>query len=242
MNNLIPILYVFNFKPEHIVNAIKRLNCSLTSMLPQADKIYILNASQENIDIIDNDKMIYIFKPYHGYFNKAVLINYVVKNYFQEYSYFVHSDIDLIYSQDYIKRMKSYTIDKPVRVMPRNIAMPMEYYSSNYNDLKIIADKFKQHPSGEGRGIGLIHIKSFINIQGYNEKFLGYGQEDLELNKRLEKYKNEIIYDKGISEIHLWHLPFNREYLKYNNQIWYDSLRKIENNDIIRNNSDWGNY
>jgi hypothetical protein len=241
MNNLIPVLYVFNFKSEHIINAIKRLNCSLTSMLPQADKIYILNASQENIDIVDSDKMVYIYKPYHQYFNKAILINYVVKNYLQEYSYFVHSDIDLIYSQDYLKQLKNYITNKPVRVMPRNIAMPMEYYSSNYNDLKVIADKYKQHPSGESKGNGLFHIFSFMQIRGFDEKFRGYAPEDDDFNLRIAKI-NHFIYAREVCHIHLWHQPINREYQDNNQKVFNESLLKIAKGDIIRNGKQWGEY
>src|SRR4030042_1622997 len=196
-------------------------------MLPQADKIYILNASQENIDIIDNDKMVYIYKPYHGCFNKSILLNYVLNHYLQDYEYLFMSDVDLVYPNFYIKSLKSHIKDKPIRVIPRNIAMQIEYYSSHYNDLKIIADKFKQHITGEGHGIGLMHIPSLLKIQGWNEKFTGWGAEDQEVNLRLNKLGNQIIFDKSLCHIHLWHFPINREYQESNQKVFNESLLKI---------------
>lgn len=241
MQNEIPVLYVFNFKPEYIVNAIKRLNCSLTSILGQADKIFILNASNENIDIVKNDKIVYIHKPYNKYFNKAILINYMVKNFLSGYEYFVHSDVDLIYRADYIQRLKAYITDKPVRVMPRNVVIPMEYYSSKYDELMVIASKFKQHITGESKGNGLFHVPSLIKIRGFNERFLGYSPEDEEINLRLAQINN-FIYAKEIDHVHLFHNPINREYRDNNKKVFKDSMSKLLKNDLIRNNENWGNY
>lgn len=241
MQNEIPVLYVFNFKPEYIVNAIKRLNCSLTSILGQADKIYILNASNENIDIVKNDKIVYIHKPYNKYFNKAKLINYMVKHFLSDYEYFIHSDVDLVYRSDYIQRLKAYITDKPVRVMPRNVVMPMEYYSSKYDELMIIAGKFKQHSTGESKGNGLFHVPSFIQIHGIDERYQGYGSEDECLNLRLARI-NKFIFAKEIDHIHLYHLPINYEYRKQNHEIFKQSILRITKGDLIRNEKGWGNY
>ena len=238
---MIPILYVINFKIDSLPNAMRRFNCSLNSILLQADKIFILNASKENIDIIDHDKIVYIHKPYNKYFNKSLLMNYMVKHYLKDYDYFCFSDIDLVYPKDYIKRITSHIQNKPVRVIPRNIAMPMEYYSGNYDDLLIIADKFKQHPTGEAHGIGLFHTQSVIDIKGWNEYYLGYAAEDKSINLRLEKYGNKIIFDRSINHIHLWHLPINREYHAQNKFLWNQEQEFIRKGKLIFNDK-WGEY
>lgn len=240
----IPVIYVFKFDNDKIDKAIKRLNCSIASIINQTNNIYILNAS--NIDIKsklnNSEKIVYEFKPYNNYFNKPILINYLVKKHIVGYDYFIHSDIDLLYPNNYIHLLsKHISKDNPIRVIPLNKNFPFECYE-NYN---VLLNKINNEgipcQSGESRGNGLIHTNSFLRIQGYNEQFNGYSPEDLEFNLRISKI-NKFIFDTSIIDIHLYHEPFNRKYLEKNDIIYKISKEQIEKNNIIRNTSNWGIY
>ena len=77
-----PVLYIFNFNYPHIETALKRLQCSVKSIINQVDEIYILNAStQISLGInqfieLKNEirKFIIINKPIKGYFNKSKIM------------------------------------------------------------------------------------------------------------------------------------------------------------------------
>ncbi|MGA2436164.1 MAG: galactosyltransferase-related protein [Bryobacteraceae bacterium] len=239
---MIPVCYVFAFSEDKIPQAIKRFNCSLQSIVNQTDSIYILNASKQDIssDLFYDDKINYIHKPHPGYFNKSVLINFLIKNYINT-NYFIFSDVDLVYDTNYVKKITSYIKGEPVRVLPRNLTMSFEYYSSKYDELLKRVNDSLQHPTGESRGNGLFHTESFLSIRGFNENFLGYGPEDLEFNERISKI-NEYIFDNTIKHIHLFHPPINREYVKQNDDLYNESKKLIEKNNIIRNNENWGEY
>jgi predicted glycosyltransferase involved in capsule biosynthesis len=244
MKNKIPVLYVFNFTQERISKAIQRLQCSFDSIKDQTDKIFILNASKVNFALnYSGSKLVIIHKPFNGYFNKCKLINYMVKHYLQDYEYFLHSDIDIVYRDNYVENMHAYINYpiQPVRVIPRNIAMPIEYYSSDYEKLWTVAKNFRQHPSGEAPGIGLIHVPSFMMIRGYNESFNGWGSEDREFNDRISRI-NKFIYDRNIDHIHLWHEAINREHHEQNRRLFNNSIQKTALKNIIRNNESWGEY
>ena len=155
------------------------------------------------------------------------------------------SDIDIIYSQDYVKRLLYYknSSNQPVRVIPRNLLTPYEIYESDFNKLLPLTKKCNQHPSGEGRGLGLIHVKSYVSILGMNEKYLGNAPEDFSMNNRLEKFGNKIIFEPSLLEIHLWHRHYNREYSEQNRKIYLEEEKEIlKGNLIINDIKTWGEY
>lgn len=255
MTSNIPVLYVFNFPPDKIEKACKRFHCSLKSIVNQVEKIYILNASNQAINIADIDptKIIMIHKPAKGYFNKGVLINYMVKNFLSGYEYFVHSDIDIVYPADYMKSFEniiySFACYDPVtkysfgafRIIPKNIAMRYEYYTDNFTELQRLTKDTPPRFMGESRGNGLFHTESFIKIRGINEYYFGYAPEDLSVNVRLSKINKKIYADK-IHTIHLWHEQGNRDYVKQNDLFWGKEQIDISRGQLIFNGDIWGEY
>lgn len=239
------ILYVFKFNDINIEKAIKRLNCSLQSLVKQSDRIFILNASETCIKhkLINSDKIKYIHKPYNQYFNKSVLINWMVKNCLKDYDYFIFSDIDLVYEDTYIYKMKSHIKGKDfVRVVPYNVNMAKEFYANTYKELDDQRIKLNL-PCAQGwaHGNGLIHVPSFMRIRGYNEAYKGYAAEDQDFNLRLSKI-NKLIYDRDIKDLHIWHENFNREFSKQNSE-YYDLVKsEVEKGKLIFNNNIWGEY
>ena len=242
----IPVLYVFKFEPPYFVKAIKRLYCSLMSINGQIENIFILNASSIDLDFLYDYKIAglnIINNPINEYFNKAKLINYAVKKYLKDYNYYFASDIDLIWHLDFLNRCRE-EINKnkePIRIIPYNYTMAYEFYEQDFIKLiPHVQKNFKNlKPNNWSHGNGLIHIPSFMKIQGYNEEFLGYSAEDQEFNSRIGKI-NKLIYTYDIADIHLWHEPMNREYVQANDKIWEESIYKSQQGDIIRNNEKWG--
>lgn len=107
LNNKIDLVYIFNFDPSTIENAILRFRCSLKSIVNQNVNICVSNNSSvciydKIIDIVPNLR--YIHTPYNGSFSRALGINYAVKTLVTS-EYFIVSDIDLVYSKDHIQRL-----------------------------------------------------------------------------------------------------------------------------------------
>jgi glycosyltransferase involved in cell wall biosynthesis len=105
---------------------------------------------------------------------------------------------------------------------------------------KIIQDKnpvciHKNIYSGVGdkNGTCLIHAKEFHEINGYNEKGIGWCYEDVDIYNRLDHYNRTVLYDENIIRItpirHGWDLRsrFNDiKDIKQNIDTYYPSMCK----------------
>jgi predicted glycosyltransferase involved in capsule biosynthesis len=236
----IPVLYVFRFENGAKEKALKRLNCSLECIMKQTQNVYLLNASEEKVTL---PNIHVINKSQSGPFNKSVLINHMVKYYLCGCEYILLSDIDLIYQSDYYERIQEYAESKePVRVIPYNIGTFSEWYESDFEEaMKKVNKEPRSFASGMSLGNGLVHIPSFIKIKGYNEQYVGYAGEDVEFNLRIGKI-NKTIFDENLKEIHLFHEPFNREYVEENIQLFMKVKKQIDEGGSLIMNDKWGEY
>ncbi len=232
---MIEVLYVFHYSKDKQTKAYNRLCASIDSLRNQDVKIIVVNYSDLNIpeyhNIFTHHKI-----NYTGVFNKPLLINYAVKNYIKG-KYFLFSDVDLIYQNDYIERMKDYTHDLFYRrVVPYNYNIYQEMYSNNYTELMGLS----KSSGGFGHGNGLIHTESFMNIHGLDEFYVGYAPEDDDINKRLKVSGNELIYDKEIQTCHLWHEPLNRIQHEKNMEYYTKRMAELNESNMIVNGKKWG--
>lgn len=246
---MIQVLYVLNFTPPHFEAACLRLECSVKSIFNDDVEIVVFNGSEEGITneyLLDCSKVKIYHKHCPGYFNKSKLINYAVKNYINT-EFFIFSDIDLVYQSRYIQGMCGYISNSVYnRVIPWNNNIYNLLYSSSYDELMTLE---KDHKGGYAHGNGLIHKPSFMKIRGYNEKFLGYGPEDDEMNTRLGKINN-LIYTDTLRSAHIYHLRLNIDYRANNTLLLHavrDKVRHMRDNDsrndirkLQENPANWG--
>lgn len=239
------ILYIFNFEPQHLAEAIKRFRCSLKSLAGQGGRICVSNNSQICIRPLIEDvapEMSYMHCPYNGPFSRAHGINFGVRTLVQS-EYFLISDVDLVYRRTHIsavmeKLQKSIDeTDRPVRLVFWNYNLQPHYWPkwmnrrflrrfakksaplecSDYNALATLPN----NGGGFAHGNGVIHLESFLRLRGYDEEMIGYGPEDDLFNTRIGKV-NRIIYDKGddTASIHLWHPRLRMIQPRTNMEIW----------------------
>lgn len=205
---MIDIVYTFHYKPNEIRQAIKRLRCSIQSIIGQDVRIILLNASKEDIQKhIKDMKVDYFYIPYgEAGMEKCKLINHSVKHYVKTYYAFL-SDIDLVYPPNYVQEMirevNKFEIRfrAPIRLIPHTFSLKGEYYSHDVNELIKIRIPFTE---GIAPGNGIIHVRSFKEIQGFNEDLKGYGPEDMMFNLRIGKI-NKYIEAPYIKTFHLYH-------------------------------------
>ena len=100
-------LYIFNYEPPFIEQAVLRLRCSLRSIKDQNVRIFLANYSEPCIyseieDIVSGIHYEHI--PYQGAFSKSLFINHAVKKMISS-EYFILSDVDLVYSRDHIQKL-----------------------------------------------------------------------------------------------------------------------------------------
>jgi len=204
------VLYPFHFnKPKELKQAFKRLTYSIACLINQDVNICICNTSKTCIKtkLDELGEFSYIHKPLTE-FCKSKTINLGVKKLIKS-EYFIMSDIDLIYHEDYVKSLKKYLFSpRPVRVITTNRNIGYEHYSANIEDFDkylYVSDPFRT-PFGISPGNGLVHRESFLKVGGFDEEFTGYAQEDSDFNDRI-KFINRYIEDerKQLTTIHLFH-------------------------------------
>jgi len=196
--NKIDFLYPFHFNGRGRKTAIKRLLISLESIKDQGVNICICNTSKESMwEDVKKYNPKYIHKESKDEFCKALTINFGVKN-LVETPYFILSDIDLVYQENYIRMYWNYILQPTkFRVIPYNVNLSLNHLQIKTID-DCIQNKYKiddeRTDYGIAPGNGLIHTKSFYFIGGFDEQIKGYGPEDADFNERI-KYINEYVED-----------------------------------------------
>lgn len=218
---MLPVFYSFDYKGEALMPSLERLKTSISSLIEQKCIIFVTLSDPYIFD----KRINYIYRSLEP-FNKGKMINYVVRTFFKKIDYLLLSDCDIIWPNDAIEHLEAMiSIAKLYNFIPRIIP----YMTDKENPLK----------NGFAPGIGLIHIPSFVSIRGYNERFVGYGGEDIEFNKRIEKINcvNEIEY---IKTEHIPHELAPRDNVDKNMAIFQESMDLIKRGNIVRNGKKWG--
>lgn len=267
------ILYIFNFESQHLEDALKRFRHSLASLGRQGARICVSNNSENCIlsrikDVVND--LAYIHKPYSGQFSRAHGINFGVRSLVRS-EYFMISDVDLVYRRDHLVDVRRKMLDalhiakRPVRMVFWNYNLKPRYQpawmnipfirrfavasprmeSSDYEALS----RLPHNGGGFAHGNGIIHLESFMRLQGYDEEMIGYGPEDDLFNTRISRVNN-IVYDKGndTASIHLWHPRLQMIQWKENMNLWrerkayFQSLEDPTWDDVTANKSkpSWG--
>ena len=84
-------------------------------------------------------------------------------------------------------------------------------------------------------------IKDLIDINGFNNEFVGWGREDSEFIARLfNKGTNRNTLKFGAIQYHLWHLEANKKSLFENDNILKKTINAIGINSQVdeKNNND----
>lgn len=227
----IDLLYPFHFNGVKRKPALNRLKTSIASIITQPVNVCVVNTSKKCIysEIKNLGPMRYIHKENKGEFSKGLTINFGVRNLIKT-SYFLMSDVDLVYHPNYVNYICKYINFSPKRVVPYNYNLQNRtFYSSNYNDYKKLIQNNIKDPYrtfyGIAPGNGLVHRKTFFILRGFNEELTGYNIEDAEFNERC-KYVNNYIEDDNpvLRTVHLTHSFDRNSYVNLGHLIW---LRKI---------------
>ena len=231
----IDLLYSFHFDQDK--KAINRLRKSIESIRKQNVNICVCVTSKECI--YDKIKDLANIRYYHKHLKldvycKPKTINLGVKKLIKT-PYFIHSDIDLIYPPKFIFEIVKYTeYPCPVRVIFNNYNLGAEYEGKKFKDYKKF---FGNHGDcdrtsiGIAPGNGLIHLKSFKKINGYDENYVGYGLEDADFNMRTAYIcKHIVLNDDNVNTCHLYHDTIFRDQKKRDlyraNHLYYQEKRK----------------
>jgi predicted glycosyltransferase involved in capsule biosynthesis len=253
---MLDFVYIFNFNPPFLDDAVKRLKCSIKSISSQQVNVCLSNNS--TICILDKIKYLaknirYVHKPYKGPWSRSLAINFAVKNLVKS-NYFFISDIDLVYQHDYVQILSKNICKykQPVRVINYNyniIAKGLRGHIDNFlykrfgkppvfhevlysSSFDYLFNHCNKNFHGFAHGNGLIHLQSFLKIRGFDEEFIGYGPEDDLFNTRIGKI-NQLIYSDAFNTTtaHLPHPFFARTQVMKNFYFW--KKRKKEINSLI---------
>jgi predicted glycosyltransferase involved in capsule biosynthesis len=237
------VLYPFHFNNK-LNEAIGRLKSSIDSIKDQNVNICISNTSKKSI------KDYFIEYPNIKFFEEEVdifpyckpkTINKGVKNLVSS-DYFLISDIDILYPANYVEVMEKLIDENKetvIRVIPFNYCVPFGApltYDECTKKGKIDKSSDNLRSNGYAVGIGLIYLPSFKLINGYNEEFKGYGQEDDEFNMRIG-YINKII-EIPANILYTYHIYHEYEFPRCDT---YEKNREINNNSRNRIKKEIGN-
>lgn len=214
-------LYSFHYPNSEIPGAVRRLLCSINSIINQNVTVCICNTSKT--DIWDRIKHLNNIRYLHvpideKLFCKSRTINIGVKNLVHT-PYFFLSDIDLVYPPafifNFVNKYKTIMQFRPIRVITGVYNIGKTLISNNFNDYITEVNNCNQNKLlrdatrtwfGVAVGNGLVHRDSFFIVRGFDEDLKGYGGEDAIFNDRISLI-NRYVEDPDINlrTIHIYH-------------------------------------
>lgn len=149
----------------------------------------------------------YCHRHRSGPYNRSYNINVGVRNLIRSRMFFI-SDIDIIYPRDHIQKHIDLEGKYPL-VFSHVVRLEKGLWSSDY-------EKLKQHKKGPEVPIGGICFcrrMTFINLNGYDELYEGWGGEDDDFRVRMSYFGDVITpKERKVSTVfHLWHEPYIKD-------------------------------
>ncbi|SMO58657.1 glycosyltransferase family 2 protein [Solitalea koreensis] len=193
-------------------------------------------------------KLIHVWQPDEG-FQLAKIRNKAIAQATGEY--IIQIDGDIIMSPhfigDHIQFSKKKTFVRASRIYI-NAELSTELLKTNSIDVSVFkkgvsnffsglripflwnyfADKYKKHEVIEIHGCNMAFWrKDAIEVNGYDEEFIGWGPEDKEFIMRLTNLgkKKRFIKQGGIA-FHIYHKENSREMLKANEERFYNTINQ----------------
>ena len=205
----------------------KQLQLFLESMtLPQGWQLFIvdLGSRDNSADIIASHKerlnISHFRIPYYGTFWKTKALNYGLKRVTTEWVTVV--DVDCIFSRDFWQGVGDYLTKKQKikKLGYRIYRFPFvavrqyvfQHYENWYADFhRHVIDRPSHYPNNcyeqyEGHKTGNSHLTmrlaDLMGLGGYDERFIGYGHEDHDLNMRAwQKFGDTEMYEYPIFQV-----------------------------------------
>jgi len=178
---VLDFLYVFDYGDDHVKEATTCLYKSIESIKKSTKPVNIIvaNTSKKDIrdDIVGLEDIFYHYFPMQKKNNISKLINRGVRN-FVTSEYFFVSDINTIYTEDYIEKMTKYVeqdleVSRSRRVIPR-----------------------------DNHKIGIIRRSDFLDLGGYDEKYKSLDFASQDFNTRIGFFKKiKYVEDLGLGVI-----------------------------------------
>lgn len=170
--------------------------------------------------------------------------------------FLIFFDQDVIHTENYIqtfiqnRKEKRFLTAYPIRLTEKQSENITEDCISKYDfnrfllpeqKIKIKKQFFKDYISFVGRklllvknkpkirgGFCAINRQDYLNVNGYDEKFIGWGNEDDDIRRRL--YKSGVYgFNPFYNEypIHLYHEPFHKDGKRVNKDYNLQQIKKI---------------
>jgi hypothetical protein len=172
--------------------------------------IFIDYGSDEHIsETVEKRVSIYSFARYYFYnsrgqnWNRSKCLNYAYTR--CEGEYIFTSDIDFLYSKDFISIIKN--IISPIRAYYFKVGFLSQKQSQN---IHFEYDKYdvESYSNEDAVGALLISKSMFDQVGGYDEFYEIWGLEDNDLLHRIKMTTNQIdFYSTETIIWHIWHLP-----------------------------------
>lgn len=206
------LVYIFHFREDDKDEALNRFRCSLNSVSKKDFNICVLNSSDFCIrGFLDQDvRYAHVPKDFgEKLYNRSFMINECVKRLVTS-EYFNIADIDVLFPKTFLSTVEKIIANEvePCRIVYFNNNMGVGNYET-YDECKKDFPLNKDHlrsKRGRAGGLGVVHTESFLKINGFEERYIGYGPEDQDFNLRISKINKYIeLDDERINTYHLWH-------------------------------------
>jgi hypothetical protein len=175
--------------------------------------------NSKKIKVISGEKLTHISYFCKSVFHKSKLYNISVDYVKTEYVWFLDADVILPF-EDIISRISSQELIRPVGGV---------YLLNKEDSLKVISNKSidiseKQACKYFGKHSFIIKKSSLISCGMFDDKFLGWGWEDLDFVQTKASHIDPFVFE-DLKGFHLFHPPAGRENERANYNVYIENKK-----------------
>ena len=153
------------------------------------------------------------------------------------------TDVDMIFAPNFLATIKATHGNSNGQVMalcrcndlPEDVPLSV-WQRSDYEELE--SRSVRRETSGTG-ACQAAPRDFFIHARGYDEKFIYWGAEDVDMTSRAAQFGLDLVWMEGTSMLHQWHPTMKRDRpLQFHlNRFRYKLTKHI----VVKNRKGWGN-
>ncbi|HOK40704.1 MAG TPA: galactosyltransferase-related protein [bacterium] len=235
---MISIIIAYRNRKDNLLVNLNQIKKNLNNKNFEIELIIIDLGSNENLtEILKEYKFVkYYYINYRGIYCKSWAFNIGFKK--SKFDWIFLLDVDCVFFDNFFSLFfNNFNSDKinsfysfTIKALNKEIS---DYIISKKNitqEVKeLLISQFEKIFTLSGVGNLVIHRSMFERLNGFDEKFIGWGREDSDFYNRLLLAGYNLIIMDNKAELALYHLYHDRDMINYCNSLILFQNDKIEN-------------
>ena len=221
--NIGVVIPIYNLTLDRFLNfkfVLSRLNLSTV------ENINVIEQHSANSNVTDIIKLFgrVNYKRYNlktNIFNKSKLLNTFFNSAKCDYVWMLDADVYMDYEYVISNLPSEFDFVRPFNQILK-LNKSNTHYTRNTAKVKIDNENLVVN-NYFGKYSYIVERNKFLEVGGYNEKFQGWGFQDLNLFNKINKKDNKIKYTQN-NAFHLYHTKASKQHYQNNKKLFFEEI------------------